>query len=132
MDTSGEEVLAQHVTSPDQHIFSHVSLDPPPPTGTDVYLCQTVVGVLLIMLVQCLFIRTVHMCTCVCLCMYSNMLLVLHFPVCMFLTKTQSPEEVATDTTREEVFAHHDKCPDQHVTVSIKSIFHEVVVHNLH
>ena len=48
-------------------------------------------------------------------CMYSNMLLVLHFPVCMFLTETRSPEEVATDTSGEEVFAHHDTSPNQHV-----------------
>ena len=34
-DTSGEEVFAHHDTSPDQHVFSHVLLDPPPPTGTD-------------------------------------------------------------------------------------------------
>ena len=51
-DTSGEEVYTHHDTTPDQHVFSHVSLDPPPPTGTDVYLYQRVVGAMLIMFVH--------------------------------------------------------------------------------
>ena len=48
-------------------------------------------------------------------CMYSNLLLVLHSPVCILITETRSPEEVATDTSGEEVFAHHDTSTDQHI-----------------
>ena len=55
---------------------------------------------------------------------YSNMLLVLHVP--MFVTETRSPEEVATDTSREGVFAHHATSPGQQQTVIIKSISCEV------